>query len=63
MLTKSQTYVWGEVGGSHHASTSVYSETLGELDPQRIQREYKNEQHKKAMNAPIDEDKLRRAGM
>jgi hypothetical protein len=54
MLMKLPNYAWSEVGGSHHASILASSETPGE--PKKTQLE-------KAMKAPIDIDKLRKAGM
>jgi hypothetical protein len=57
MYKKSRTSAWKEGGGSPLDSTSHYSEMPGELS------KYKNEQHKKAMNAPIDQDKIRKAGL
>jgi len=54
-----QTSVWSEVGASHHASTLASLETLGE--PKK--RDRRSEQLERAMKAPIDVDKLRKAGM
>ena len=59
MLKMSPKHVWSEVGASHQDSTSAYSEMPGELDKDM---KYKNKQHKKAMNAPIDQDRIRKAG-
>jgi hypothetical protein len=50
-------HVWSEVGASHPDFTFHSLEMRGELDEY-----YKNKQHKKAMKAPIDPDKLRKAG-
>jgi len=54
-----QTSVWSEVGASHQDSTSASSETHGE--PKK--RDRRSEQLERAMKAPIDVDKLRKAGM
>jgi hypothetical protein len=54
-----QTSVWSEVGASHQGSTSASSETHGE--PKK--RDRRSEQLERAMKAPIDVDKLRKAGM
>lgn len=70
--------VWPEAGGSAQDSTSVYSATPGVPDdieynehepividgvkPRAPVNRYKNESHRKAMNAPIDVDKIREAG-
>jgi hypothetical protein len=59
MLKKSQNYVWNEVGASHQGSTSASSETLGE--PRK--RDRRQDQLERAMKHPIDQDKLRKAGM
>ena len=59
MLKKSPKHVWSEVGGSHQDYTYHYSETHGELN---TVTDYKNKQHEKAMKAPIDEDRIRKAG-
>jgi len=57
MLKMSPKHVWSEVGASHQDSTYLSSEMRGALD-----EKYKNKQHEKAMKAPIDEDKIRKAG-
>ena len=55
MLTKSQNFAWSEVGGSLQDYTSASSETPGEPKEQT--------KLDKAMKAPIDMDKIRKAGM
>ena len=63
MLKTLPKHVWSEVGASHQGSTSAYSGMPGEP---RYDNEYKNEQHKKAMQAEIKEDPsdaLRKAGL
>jgi hypothetical protein len=54
MLKKSQKPAWSEDGDLLQDSTSAYSEMPGELK--------ENEQLRKAMQAPIDQDKIRKAG-
>ena len=63
MLKKLRKHVWKGAGDSHQGSTSAYSGMPGEP---RYDNEYKNEQHKKAMQAEIKEDPsdaLRKAGL
>jgi len=48
--------VWQKDGDSPPDYTFHSSEMRGEL------RHYKNKQHEKAMKAPINEDKIRKAG-
>jgi hypothetical protein len=63
MLKKWRRPAWKEVGDSLQDSTSHYSEMPGELEELV---KYKNKQHEKAMNAPIQknlDDKLREKGL
>jgi hypothetical protein len=53
MSKKLPTSAWKRVGGLHPDSTSAYSEMPGVHD---------NNQLKKAMKAPIDQDAIRKAG-
>jgi len=72
MLKKSPKHVWSEVGGSHQDSTSAYSEMPGELDidyhehePIRLkdlEQKERKKQLDQAMQAPIDQDRIRKAG-
>jgi len=55
MFNKSQNFAWSEVGASRQDYTSASSETPGEPKEET--------QLDKAMKAPIDLDKLRKAGM
>jgi len=60
-LKKLRNYVWRKGGDSHHDYISTYSAMHGEP-------RYKNEQHERAMTAPIDdggdlEKRVRRAGL
>jgi hypothetical protein len=59
MFNKLPNFAWNEVGASHQGSTSASSETLGE--PRK--RDRRQDQLERAMKHPIDQDKLRKAGM
>jgi hypothetical protein len=48
--------VWRKGGDSPPDSIYPYSEMHG------VREQYKNEQHEKAMKAPIDQDAIRKAG-
>jgi hypothetical protein len=54
MLKKWRKPAWKEAGDSPQGSIYPYSEMHG------VRREYENEQHEKAMKAPIDEDLVNR---
>jgi hypothetical protein len=58
--------VWQKDGDSHQDSTSVYSEMPGEhsrdMDALYDIKKETNEQLEKAMKAPIDQDRIRKAG-
>jgi hypothetical protein len=49
--------VWQKDGDSHPDYTFHSSEMRGALN-----EKYKNKQHEKAMKAPINEDRIRKAG-
>ena len=60
---KSQTHAWTEDGDSHLDSTLAYSEMPGGPKIKTPQRHYINKNHEKAMKKPINQDKLRKAGL
>ena len=57
MLKMSPKRVWQKDGDLPQDSTYLSLEMRGALD-----EKYKNKQHEKAMKAPINEDKIRKAG-
>jgi|TARA_B110000977_G_C10825377_1_gene395918 hypothetical protein len=59
---KLQKRVWKEDGDLPQDYTYHSSEMLGELDALHAIKQETNEQLEKAMKAPINEDRIRKAG-
>jgi hypothetical protein len=58
-----QKSAWKKAGDLPQGYTSAYSEMPGEPSIGMPKKHYKNDQHKRAMNAPIDKtDQIRKAG-